>query len=154
MKETRFIMIRTIKIKYLFLIVAAVLFVGLQSCGSGDNTSDDTGKYVGDVKDEKGRQVSVYIDLKNMQVDGQIRKFWIRYYSAKSDGENKESYMRQVGFWEVDCLDRTLHVLEEEYYSPEGQVLGRTNERVKEDYEEGALGDKLASAACRYAGRN
>ena len=147
-------MIEAKKIKYLFLVLAAILFVGLQSCGSGDNASDDIGKYVGDVKDEKGGQASVYIDLKNMQIDGQIRKFWISYYGYKSTGEGKESYMRQTGFWEVDCLDRKLSVLQEEYYGPQGQVLGRTEERFKEEYTEGSIGDKIASTACRYAGRN
>jgi Surface-adhesin protein E len=147
-------MIETKKIKYLFLVIAAILFVGLHSCGSDDKTSDDIGKYVGDVSDKKGGTVSVYIDLKNMQIEGQIREFWIRYYGKKSIGKSKESYMRQIGFWEVDCQDRTLHVLSEEYYGVDGQVLGRTEERFKEDYKEGSLGDKLASAACRYAGRN
>jgi len=147
-------MIETKKIKYLFLVIAAILFVGLHSCGSDDKTSDDIGKYVGDVSDKKGGAVSVYIDLKNMQIEGQIRKFRIRYYGKKSIGESKESYMRQMGFWEVDCQDRTLHVLAEEYFGVDGQVLGRTEERFKEDYKEGSLGDKLASAACRYAGRN
>jgi len=147
-------MIETKKIKYLFLVIAAILFVGLHSCGSDDKTSDDSGKYVGDISDKKGGAVSVYIDLKNMQIEGQIRKFWIRYYGKKSIGESKESYMRQMGFWEVDCQDRTLHVLAEEYFGVDGQVLGRTEERFKENYKEGSLGDKLASAACRYAGRN
>ncbi len=147
-------MIGVRNIKYLFLVVAAILFVGLHSCGSGEKTSGDVGKYVGDVTDEKGGQVSVYIDLKNMEIEGQIRKFWIRYYAEKTVGESKQSYMRQIGFWEVDCQDRTLHVLSEEYYGPEAQVLGRTEERMKEDYKEGSLGEKLSSAACRYAGRN
>lgn len=146
-------MIRARNIKYL-LIVAAVLFAGLSSCGSGEKTSDERGKFVGDVKDEKGGVIEVYIDLKGMEIEGQIRKFWIRYYGEKTVDESKQKYIRQVGFWEVNCQDRTLYVLGEEYYGPEGQVLGRTEERVKEDYEEGSLGEKLASAACRYAGRN
>jgi len=154
MIKTRFIMIGVRKIKYLFLIVAVILFAGLCSCSSGEKTSGDIGKYVGDVRDEKGGVIEVYIDLKGMEIEGQIRKFWIRYYSEKTVGDSKEKYIRQVGYWEVDCQDRTLHVLGEEYYGPEGQVLGRTEERVKEDYKEGSLGDKLASAACRYAGRN
>lgn len=147
-------MIEITQIKYLFLLIFSIFIIGLSSCGSDDERSLDAGKYVGDVRDEKGGQVSVYIDLKNMQIDGQFRKFWIRYYGNKNVGETKESYMRQIGHWEVDCLDRTLYVLEEEYYSPEGKVLGRTDERKEEKYNEGALGDKLASAACRYGGRN
>lgn len=147
-------MIKTRKLKYLLLLVASMVLIGAGSCVGEDEPSLDVGKYVGDVRDEKGGQVSVYIDLKNMQIDGQIRKFWIRYYGNKNVGEAKESYMRQIGYWEVNCLDRALYVLEEEYYGPDGQVLGKTNKKIKEEYEEGTIGDKLSSAACRYGGKN
>jgi len=137
-----------------FLVITAVIFIGLFSCGSDEGTNDDEWKYVGDVRDEKGQNVSVYIDLKGMYIEGNIRKFWIRYYAKKSDTQSQERYIRQLGFWEVDCKDRTLYVLGEEYYGIDGQLLGRTEERVKENYKKETLGDKLASAACRYAGRN
>jgi len=146
---------RRIKIfSKLTLIITAVLFIGLFSCRNGERTSSDGWKFVGDVSDKKGGYVSVYIDLNDMQIEGNIRKFWIRYYAKKSGGEKEERYIRQIGYWEVDCQDRTLYRLGEEYYGSNSQLLGRTEERIKENYKEESLGDKLAYAACRYAGRN
>ncbi len=138
----------------LTLIIVAVFFLGLVSCGEDNETSYDGWKYVGDVRDEKGGYVSVYIDVNDMHIEGNIRKFWIRYYAKKSGEDNKEKYIRQIGFWEVDCQDRTLYVLGEEYYGSDARLLGRTQERVKENYKKDSLGDKLAYAACRYAGKN
>lgn len=143
------------KMKYysiLLLFVTLILCCGLVSCRSNDSGSQDGWKYVGDVRDESGQYVSVYIDLDDMIIEDNIRKFWIRYYAAKSDSEEK--YIRQIGFWEVDCTGGDLFVLGEEYYGPDGQLLGRSEERIKEEYEESSLGDKLSSSACRYAGRN
>ena len=138
----------------LILTIIAVLFVGLLSCGNDDGTSDDGWKYVGDIKGEKGIYLPVYIDLNDMQIEGNIRKFWIRYLAKKSGTESAERYIRQIGYWEVDCQDRTLYRLGEEYYGADSQLLGRTEERIKENYKEGSLGEKLASIACRYAGRD
>ena len=137
----------------LFLFMVLVLFVGLASCGGGNEGSENEWKYVGDVRDEKGEYIKVYIDLNNMVIDDNIRRFWIRYY-AKKDSASEERYIRQMGLWEVNCNDGALYVLGEEYYATNGQLLGRNEERREEDYKEGSLGDKLASAACRYAGRN
>lgn len=157
---------RRIKIfSKLTLIITAVLFIALFSCGNEEELTSsysispppspsDGWKYVGDVGDKKGGYVSVYIDLNDMQIEGNIRKFWIRYYAKKSGGEKEERYIRQIGYWEVDCQDRTLYRLGEEYYGSNSQLLGRTEERIKENYKEESLGDKLAYAACRYAGRN
>ena len=153
----RDIMIESRKIKIiskLILIIGAAFFLGLYSCGGDDGTKGHEWKYVGDVRDEQGENVSVFIDLKGMHIEGNIRKFWIRYYAKKDGSQSKETYIRQLGFWEVDCNDRTLYVLGEEYYGVDGQVLGRTEERFKEDYKQGTIGDKLASSACRYAGRD
>jgi len=138
----------------LFLLITAVLFIGLVSCGKDEDATDSGWKYVGDVVDEGGGLVSVYIDQKDMVIEGHIRKFWIRYYAEKSAVGSEGKYIRQLGFWEVNCNDRKLFVLGEEYYSVDGKLLGRNEERILEDYKEGSLGDKLASAACRYAGRN
>jgi len=138
----------------LALIIIAVLSVGLLSCGKDDEASSDGWKYVGHVSDKKGGNVSVYLDLNDMHIEGNIRKFWIRYYAKKSSGDNKEKYIRQIGYWEVDCQDRTLYRLGEEYYGANSQLLGRTEERIKENYKKDSLGDKLAYTACRYAGRN
>lgn len=138
----------------LFLFITAVLFMGLVSCGRDEESSDSGWKYVGDVVDEGGGLVSVYIDLKDMVIEGNIRKFWIRYYAPKSSGASGEKYIRQLGFWEADCNDWKLYVLGEEYYGERGELLGRNEERALEEYKKGSLGDKLASAACRYAGRN
>lgn len=152
--EVKVIVTMRKKINYMFLFVAALLFLGFYSCGGDDKTPQEEWKYVGDVRNEEGGNVSVFIDLKSMEIEGQTRKFWIRYYDTKIIGSNEERYLRQLGYWEVDCQDRELHVLSEEYYGEDGQVLGRAEKRFKEEYEEGALGDKLSSAACRYAGRN
>jgi len=139
--------------RLLFLILL-VLFTGLISCRNDNESLGKEWKYVGEVRDEKGKPLYVDIDLKNMQVNDNIRKFWIRYYANKNDSETEEKYIRQKGFWEVDCQDRTLYVLEEEYYDPEGQILGKSEQRKKEEYDENSIGSKLSSAACRYAGRD
>ncbi len=138
----------------LFLFITAVLFIGLVSCGKDEDSSDSGWKYVGDVVGEDGGLVSVYIDLNDMVVEGNIRKFWIRYYAEKSTTGSGEKYIRQLGFWEANCNDWTLYVLGEEYYGVNGELLGRMEERTLEKYKKGSLGDKLAAAACRYAGRN
>jgi len=138
----------------LILFIIAVLFMGLFSCGKDDESTYDGWKYVGDFRDEKGGYLSVYIDLTDMHIEGNIRKFWIRYYAKKSGGEDEDRYIKQIGFWEVDCQDRTLYRLGEEYYGSDARLLGRTEERIKENYKKDSLGDKLAYAACRYAGRN
>lgn len=135
----------------LLLLITFVFCLALVSCTGDEGSSDEGWKYVGDVRDEKGAYVSVYIDLDDMLIEGNIRKFWIRYYAAKNGSDEK--YIRQIGMWEVNCYDGTLYVLGEEYYGVEGQVLGRTEERIKEDYKEDSLGNKLVSSACRYAGR-
>ena len=137
----------------LLIILCAVIFIGLFSCGN-NGSSDHEWTYLGEVRDEKGKFVSVYIDLKNMQVEDKIRTFWIRYYAPTNDSESEEKYIRQLGLWEVDCQDRKLYVLEEEYYGPDGQVLGRSDKRIKEEYDENSIGNKMSAAACRYAGRN
>ena len=148
-------MISISKMKYysvLFLFVTLIICGGFVSCSNNDPGPQDGWKYVGDVRDESGQYVPVYIDLEDMVIEDNIRKFWIRYYATKSD--SKEKYIRQIGFWEVNCNDRALYVLGEEYYGPDGTLLGRSEKRMKEDYKDGSFGDKLASVACRYAGRN
>jgi len=142
------------KFSKLLIILCAVIFIGLFSCGNDQTSSYDGWTYLGEVRDEKGTFVSVYIDLKNMEVNDKIRTFWIRYYAPKNAGETEEKYIRQLGFWEVDCQDRKLYVLEEEYYGPDGQVLGRSDKKIKEEYDENSIGNKMSAAACRYAGRN
>ncbi|MCK5391263.1 MAG: hypothetical protein KAJ31_02455 [Deltaproteobacteria bacterium] len=138
----------------LTLIIVAAFFLGLASCGKDNETSYDGWKYVGHISDKKGGNVSVYLDLNDMQIEGNIRKFWIRYYAKKDSVDNKEKYIRQIGYWEVDCQDRTLYRLGEEYYGSNSQLLGSTDERIQENYKKDSLGDKLAYAACRYAGKN
>ncbi|MEM7008051.1 MAG: surface-adhesin E family protein [Thermodesulfobacteriota bacterium] len=136
----------------ILFLLAAVFFLALSSCGGSDESSDDGWKYVGDIRDDKGEYVQVFIDLDDMSIEGDIRKFWIRYYAPISGTEQK--YIRQIGLWEVDCRDRKLFVLAEEYYDVEGKLMGKMEERKHEDYNESSLGGKLTAAACRYAGRN
>ena len=45
-------------------------------------------------------------------------------------------------------------MLEEKYYGPNGQLLGRSDKKIKEEYDENSIGNKMSAAACRYAGRN
>ena len=135
----------------LLLFITFLFCLGLVSCKGDKGSSYEGWKYVGDVRDEKGQHVSVYINVEDMLIEGNIRKFWIRYYAAKNGSDEK--YIRQIGMWEVNCNDGALYVLGEEYYGDEGQVLGRVEERTKEDYKEDSLGTKLVSSACRYAGR-
>ncbi len=142
------------KFSKLLMILCAVIFIGLFSCGNDQESSGDEWTYLGEVRDEKGKYVSVYIDLKNMEIKDKIRTFWIRYYAPINDGETEERYIRQLGLWEVDCQDRKLYVLKEKYYGPNGQVLGRSDKKIKEEYDENSIGNKMSAAACRYAGRN
>jgi len=47
----------------LTLIIIAVLFIGLLSCGKDNETSYDGWKYVGDIKDEKGGSLSLSLNV-------------------------------------------------------------------------------------------
>ena len=137
--------------KLVFLLVLIIL-LGLVSCRRDDEGTQDGWKYVGDLTGQNRQQVSVYIDIENMVIEDNIRKFWIRYYDSQTP-DSEEKYIAQIGYWEVNCTNQELFVLGEEYYGPQGQLLGKSEERLKEEYKEGTLGDKLSSIACRYAGR-
>lgn len=137
----------------------AILFLSvcmfLSSCGGGESGDGlgESWKYLGDMKAEKGVSVSVYIDTDSIEVDGNIRKFWIRYMARKTDDKDDEGYVRQLGYWEVDCFDRKLFRLKEEYYSPSSKIIGSSDERKQEEYsDDQSLGAKMSYAACRYAG--
>jgi hypothetical protein len=137
-------------IAYLALFSALIF---LFSCRSGE--SDNEGwKFVATIKDEKGADVSVYLDTANIEVNGNTRKFWIKYVATKEVDGAREEYIRQTGYWEIDCFDRSLFRLAEEYFSPSGKLLGRTEKRVREEYSSYAsLGGKMSDMACRYAGK-
>ena len=136
------------KLTIVLLLILPVMCLAL-SCG--DSGSKEKLKFLGNIKDENGNYISVYMDLSNMEVNDTKRKFWIRYTAKAESGEEQ---IRQIGHWEVDCNDRTLYRLSEEYYGPDSQVLGKTNERVKEEYKsKESLGAKMAAVACRYGGR-
>lgn len=137
-------------------IIAALFFSmlasALVSC-TGGTDADSNWKFVAKISDENEKPVSVYMDLKSIEINDNIRKFWIRYVGEKP-GSTGETFTRQTGYWEVDCFDRALYRLGEEYYSPEGMLTGKTDKRVKEEYKaDDSLGAKLAAMACRYAGR-
>ncbi|MCI0482659.1 MAG: hypothetical protein L0213_13850 [Candidatus Dadabacteria bacterium] len=138
----------------LFLLMLFSVFILLVSC-RGENGENAEWKYVSTIGDEKGREVIVYLDTANIEIDGNKRKFWIKYISAKpGEGGKKEEYIRQTGYWEIDCYDRSLYRLAEEYFSPSGKLLGRTEKRVREEYSSySSLGAKMSDIACRYAGK-
>ena len=137
----------------MFFLLFVTALVCLISCRGG-GSDNDRWKYVGTIKDEKGVDVNVYIDTANLEIDGNKRKFWIRYVGSKTEGEKREEYIRQTGYWEIDCFDMTLYRLGEEYFSPSGKLLGRTEKRVREEYSSyDSLGAKMSEMACRYAGR-
>ena len=121
----------------------------------GDESANDSWKYVGPINDEKGASVQVYMDVANMEISGNKRKFWIKYVAGKEgQGGSPEQYIRQTGYWEIDCFDRSLFRLAEEYYSPGGEVLGKTEKRVREEYSSyESLGAQMSDVACRYAGK-
>lgn len=141
----------------LSIILAAVLFsisVSLISCGVGGEDGDEGWKYLGDMQPEPGATVSVYIDTDSIEVNDNIRKFSIKYVQKKTDDKNDPGYVRQLGYWEVDCFDRKLYRLKEEYYSPSSKLISSTDERKEEKYSgDQSLGAKMAYAACRYAGK-
>lgn len=140
--------------------IAAVLFFAALSCAlmiscTGESGADSNWKFVANIPDENEIPVSVYMDLKSIERNDKnyIRKFWIRYDAYKS-GNSGEKFTRQTGYWEVDCFDRTLYRLGEEYYNTEGMMTGKSDERVKEEYKpDESLGAKISAMACRYAGR-
>ena len=138
-------------------IIAALVFSVLASalmlsCKSAPGP-DDGWKFVAKIADENEKPVAVYMDLKSIEINDNIRKFWIRYVGHKP-GDTGETFTRQTGYWEVDCFDRTLYRIGEEYYNPEGMLTGKNDKREKEEYDsDEALGAKLAAMACRYAGR-
>ncbi len=137
----------------LFLIIFSV-FIGFISC-RGEKPDKERWKYVSVMGDEKGREVAVYLDTSNIEIDGNKRKFWIKYVATKTgEAGKKEEYIRQTGYWEIDCYDRSLYRLAEEYFSPGGKLLGRTEKRVREEYSSySSLGAKMSDIACRYAGK-
>ncbi len=144
-------------IKFNILLAAAFLSISvcLISCGGGDNGErPDIGwKYLGDMQPEPGVTVSLYLDTDNIEVDDNIRKFSIKYVQRKIDDENDPGYVRQLAYWEVDCYDRKLYRLKEEYYSPSSKLISSTDERKEEKYAgDQSLGAKMSYTACRYAG--
>ena len=138
----------------LFFLMLFSVFTVLVSC-RGEKTDKDRWKYVSVIGDEKSRKVTVYLDTANIEIDGNKRKFWIRYVASKAgEGDNRDEYIRQTGYWEIDCYDRSLYRLAEEYFSPGGKLLGRSEKRVREEYSSySSLGAKMSDIACRYAGK-
>ncbi len=135
-----------------FLLLISVL--GLVIACRGGGKDKDGWKYVGTIKDEKGAAVNVFMDTAHLEIDGNKRKFWIRYMAFRPEGESREEYIRQTGYWEIDCFDMTLYRLGEQYFSPDGKLLGKTEKRVREEYSSyESLGAKMSEMACRYAGR-
>lgn len=148
---------RILKTNYSYVVTMLVLmftvmFLAL-SCDKGDGPAGKW-KFVGNIKDENARFIDVYIDLDNIEIHDNIRKFWVKYIAQKGETKEEGTYIRQTGFWEVNCNDRTLYRLAEEYYNPNSVLLGRTEEKMREDFSsEDSLGAKMGAAACRYAGR-
>jgi len=136
----------------LFLCVCVFLY----SCGGGGggDSQVERWKYLGDMKAERDMTISVYIDTDSIEIYDNIRKFWIKYVAKKKVDKDAEGYVMQRGYWEVDCYDRKLFRLKEEYYTPSSKLIRSTDERVREEYSgDKSLGAKMSSAACRYAGR-
>lgn len=139
--------------KIIVLLMFVILAGAVMASCRGQAGSQGGWKYIAEIKDERGKPVTVYMDLENIEIDGNTRKFWIRYMGQMPDGTGKE-YIRQVGYWEINCFDRSLYRLGEEYYSPDGKLLGRTEKRVREEYSSyDSLGSKMSDVACRYAGK-
>jgi hypothetical protein len=135
---------------FLLFISALALLV---SCRGGGEEKDGW-KYIGTIKDEKGAAVNVYMDVAHLEIDGNKRKFWIRYMALNPEAETQEEYIRQTGYWEINCFDMTLYRLGEQYFSPGGKLLGKTEKRAREEYNSyESLGAKMSEMACRYAGR-
>ena len=127
---------------FLLFISALALLV---SCRGGGEEKEGW-KYIGTIKDEKGAAVNVYMDVAHLEIDGNIRKFWIRYMALNPEAETQEEYIRQTGYWEINCFDMTLYRL--------GELLGKTEKRAREEYSSyESLGAKMSEMACRYAGR-
>jgi hypothetical protein len=104
------------------LLLAALSYALIISC-TGESGADSNWKFVANIPDENEIPVSVYMDLKSIERNdnNDIRKFWIRYDAYKS-GKSGEKFTRQTGYWEVNCFDRALYRLGEEYYNTEGMI--------------------------------
>lgn len=128
-------------------------FAVLMSACRNEAGKEGGWKFIGHILDENDAKVSVYIDEGNIETDGQVRKFWVRYMAYDLKADPPAEYLRQEGYWKVDCYDRKLTRLAEEYYSPDGTMLGSTQEpRIEEYSSKDTIGGRMASAACRYAG--
>lgn len=136
------------------LVSAALLASALAfSCGGGDSGKDGW-KYLGDLPQQSGKTVSVYIDTGSIEVNDNIRTFRIQYLERDPDDQSDPGYVRQLGYWEVDCFDRKLFRIKEEFYTPSSKLIAVEDERVEEEYAgDESLGAKMSFAACRYAGR-
>jgi hypothetical protein len=142
-------MLRKSCVFFLILVSIAVLML---SCRGNKGTESDW-KYVGTIKDKKGQAVEVLMDMAHLEINGNTRRFWIRYMDIK-DPKTGARYIRQTGYWEINCFDRTLYRLAEEYYNPEGQLLGSTEKKERVEYSSyESLGAKMSDVACRYGGK-
>ena len=141
--------------KLILCISLVIVTLAVPFAGCKDNGGPEGGwKFIGDIMDEKDSRVSVYIDVNNIETDGETRNFWVKYMAYDSSVDPPAEYIRQEGYWEVDCYDRELTRLAEEYYAPDGTLLGRTQEPLHEEYSsKNTIGAKMAAAACRYAGK-
>lgn len=136
------------------LLVLAILLTSVLAFSCGGGSEGDGWKYLGDIPQKSGKKVSVYIDTASIDVKDNIRTFRIQYVERDPSDVNDEGYTRQLGYWEVDCFDRKLFRLKEEYYGPSSKLISTDEERVEEEYEgDQSLGAKMSYAACRYAGR-
>lgn len=136
------------------LLVIAILCTTALAFSCGGSSEADGWKYLGDIPQKSGKTVSVYIDTASIEVKDNIRTFRIQYVERDPSDLNDEGYVRQYGYWEVDCFDRKLFRLKEEYYSPSSKLISTDETRVQEEYAgDESLGAKMSYAACRYAGR-
>lgn len=140
--------------KTLYSALLGIIFtVSLLSISCVGDSAQDRWKYLGDIPKKPDLVVSVFLDTDTIEIDGNIRKFWIKYVERNPNDARDPGYVRQKGYWEVDCFDRKLFRLKEEYYSPSSKLISTDDERKQEEYEgDQSLGAKMSYAACRYAG--
>ncbi len=142
----------------LFIIALVLVSVFVAPGCKTEKVADDGWRFLGAIQDENGDAVGVFLDTTKIEVKNGKRTFWVKYVANTNPNQKPKSpedtYIRQTGFWEVDCFDRSLERVSEEYYDSAGKLLGKTTERMKEEYDDkGSIGAKMADMACRYGGK-
>ena len=63
----------------LILLLVLIISMGIVACRGDKDSSQEEWKYVGDLRNQKGEYISVYIDLNNMEIEEQLKIHQINF---------------------------------------------------------------------------